>query len=80
MLSATNDVSNLTNDSDKLQNKEHKIESNFSKDNKILQVVNGGSTANSFQENTAAENIKESGSRKTENLIVQVNPVIYSEQ
>lgn len=70
----------MTNDSEKLQNKEHNIESNFGKDNKILQVINGGSTANGFQKNTAAENIKESGSRKTENLIVQMNPVIYSEQ
>ncbi|XP_078163557.1 putative galacturonosyltransferase 4 isoform X2 [Carex rostrata] len=74
VLSATNEVSNLTNDSEKLQNKEHNIESNFGKDNKILQVVNGWSTANGFRENTAAENIKEIGSRKTETLIVQMNP------
>lgn len=70
----------MTNDSEKLQNKEHNRESDFRKDNKILQVVNGGSTANGFQENTAVETIKESGSRKTENLIVQMNLVIYCEQ
>ncbi|KAJ1702468.1 hypothetical protein LUZ63_002247 [Rhynchospora breviuscula] len=74
-LSATSEVSELTNDetSEKSRNEELIRESHFQKDNKILQVVNDGSTAKGFEENTTVEKIKMGATPKTDDLSVQFN-------
>jgi hypothetical protein len=78
VLSATNEVSESTNDktSEKSQNEQHNRESHFEKDNKISQLVNAGSTENGFEENRLIEKNKESSSLKTEDLAVRLNQVI----
>jgi hypothetical protein len=78
VLSATNEVSESTNDetSENSQNEEHNIESHSEKDNKTSQLVNVGSTANGFEENRLIEKIKECSSLKIEDLAVQLNQVI----
>lgn len=78
VLSATNEVSESTNNkiSEKSQNQERNRETHLKKDNKILQVVNGGRAANGFEEDRLIEKIKENSSLKTEDLTVQWNQVI----